>query len=87
MDPIATQEWSGVMGRCMAYARIRVCSAPGKNGSADDDQIAGSRQADLEGQVHQQDDQRFTGRCPGHPPAFAQLAFARDTWVASSVEW
>ncbi len=52
MDAIAAQERAGMLSEGMTEGRIRVGSAPNEDGSAIDDQIAGSYQPTTQRSEH-----------------------------------
>jgi len=86
MDAIATQEGVGMVRRSVTGGRIGVRSAPDQDGSAIDDQIAGSDEPSTYGTPDGEHEEGLKRRRSCRLPAFAQLGRTGDTRVASRVE-
>ncbi len=70
----------------MAKGSIGIGAAPGKDGSAIDDEIASADEPSMQGQQHGQHEETFKERSPSGSQAFALLGGARDARATLSIQ-
>ena len=78
MDPIAAQQWAGMVCRSVTGSGIGIGSAPGQDGSTIENPIASCDQTATHGTPDGKYKEGLKGRCSCCLPAFAQLRRARN---------
>ena len=86
MDPIATQERTGMVSRGMVHGRVRICPTPSQDGSAINDEIASPDQMATHGTPDREHEERLKRRRSCGLPAFAQLRRARNARLANCIQ-
>ena len=76
-----------MVGRGMAQRGIGISAAPGQDGCAVDNQIAGTGEAAPERRAHQQHEQGFAGRRSSGAHSLGLLGLAGNTHPPIGPEW
>jgi hypothetical protein len=86
MHAIAEQQCARMVCGRVTSGGIGIASAPGQNGRTIDNEIASPDQMTPRGTPDGEDEERLKERCSCGLPAFAQLRWARNAWLASCVQ-
>jgi hypothetical protein len=87
MDPVAAQQWTGVMRWRMANGGVRIAVAPGEDRRAIQDEIAGADEPTMEGEPDHDDQNRLADGSARAGAPFPLLRRARHPRLAVRISW